>query len=155
MTKEEKRGKTCKECERPVESCICEELVEVYQLLDRLYQWLEMARGEFTLDGTGLDELEDNLVEVSKTDSLFGTQRYYAFKYRLPVGTAQYLQRTSDRPEGKAQKIRLRPNLEYLFEVADWNAVYFRDPRVISTTVSNLRTYRHYPESFSTIYPKR
>jgi hypothetical protein len=129
--------------------------VESYQMLDRLYQWLEMARGEFTLEGTGLEALEDHLVEVSQTDSLFGTQRYYAYTYRLPVGTAQYLQRTAERPEGKTQRIRLRPGLEYLFEVADWNAVYFRDPRVISAAVSSPRTYQRYPENFVTIYKKR
>lgn len=132
-----------------------EELVESYQLLDRLYQWLEMAQGEFTLDGTGLDELEDYLAQVSKTDSLFGTQRYYAYTYRLPVGTAQYIQMTSDRPEGKTQRIKLRPNLEYLFEVADWNAVYFNNPQVITAAVSNPRMYQYYPESFTTIYTKR
>jgi hypothetical protein len=131
-----------------------EALEESYQMLDKLYQWLEAAHGEFTLDGTGLESLEDHLVEVSQTDSLYGTQRYYAFKYRLPAGNAQYLQRTSDRPEGKTQKIRLRPNLEYLLEVADWNAVYFRNPRVISDAVSNPRTYQRYPEDFKTIYAK-
>ncbi|MFC1484137.1 hypothetical protein ACFL5M_01420 [Candidatus Neomarinimicrobiota bacterium] len=125
-----------------------------YQILDKLYQWLEAAHGEFTLDGIGLESLEDHLVEVSQTDSLYGTQRYYAFKYRLPVGSAQYLQRTSDRPEGKTQKIRLRPNLEYLLEIADWNAVYFRNPRVISEGVTNLRTYQRFPEDFTTIYAK-
>ncbi|UCH09128.1 MAG: hypothetical protein JSU61_07735 [Fidelibacterota bacterium] len=129
-------------------------LDESYQMLDRLYQWLEAARGELTLDGIPIESLEDHLEEVSKTDSLYGAQRYYAFKYRLPTGTAQYIQRTSDRPEGKTQKIRLRPNLEYLFEVAAWNAVYFRDPRVITAAVSNPRTYQRYPENFKTIYAK-
>jgi hypothetical protein len=131
-----------------------ESLNESYQMLDRLYQWLEAARGEFTMDGIPLEELEDQLVEVSRTDSLFGTQRYYAFKYRLPIGSAQYLQRTSDRPEDKTQKIRLRPNLEYLFEVADWNAIYFRNPTVITEAVSNPRTYQRYPEDFTSIYTK-
>ena len=131
-----------------------EAMEESYQLLDRLYRWLEMARGEFTLDGIPLEELEDNLVAVARSDSLFGIQRYYAYTYRLPTGTTQYIQRTSDMPEGKTQKIRLRPNLEYLFEVADWNAIYFRNPKVITGAVSSPRTYQRYPEDFVMIYKK-
>lgn len=132
-----------------------EELDESYQLLDKLYRWLEMARGEFTLDGTPLESLEDYLIEVSISEpNIYGVRRYYAFKYQLPAGTAQYVQRTSNRPEGKTQKIRLRPNLEYLFEVADWNAVYFRNPKAISGPVSRPRIYGEFPTDFMMIDTK-
>lgn len=129
-----------------------ETLDKSYQLLDKLYQWLEKARGEFTLDGTPLESLEDHLIEVSISEpNIYGVRRFYAFKYRLPAGTAQYVQRTSDRPAGKTQKIRLRPNLEYLFEVADWNAIYFRNPKAISGPVSRPRIYGVFPADFMMI----
>ena len=129
-----------------------------YQLLDRLYEWLQTAHGEFTLGEMPIESWEDQLVEVSKTDSLYGRQRYYAFKYQLPSGTAQYVQSTRQADGSlavhKTQKIRLRPGLNYIMEVGDWNAIYFENPTAFEGSVTNARLYGNYPADFTTIYMK-
>ena len=132
-----------------------EALEQPYQLLDKLYDWLLKARGEFTLDGTAIEAWEDQLVAVSRSDSLFNGQRYYAFSYQLPAGTVQYTQKTANiGAAGKVQKIRLRPNLSYIMEVAGWNAIYFKDPAEFTGTLINPRLYGTYPTDFSGVYGK-
>lgn len=129
-----------------------ESLDQAYQLFDELYEWLQSANGEFMLDDKPLQSLEDHLVEVSKSDSLFGQQRYYAFKYQLPAGTMKYIQRTTNSSNDKIQRIRLRENMSYLFSVAAWNAVYFENPTAFTGSVSNPRYYGNYPADFEVVY---
>ena len=130
-----------------------ETLEQSYQLLDKLYNWLLKAHGEFTLDGTAIEEWEDQLVAVSRSDSLFNDKRYFAFSYQLPAGTVQYTQKMATPPD-KVQKIRLRPNLSYSMEVAAWNGIYFKDPAMFTGTLTNPRLYGTYPTDFSEVYGK-
>ncbi len=133
-------------------------LQQRYQFLDRLYGWLQMAHGVFLLDGENLESLEDHLVEVSRS----GTRQYghavYAYKYQLPAGTIQYIKSTLNRDgsltEGTRQRIRLRPGLSYVMEVAGWNAIYFNNPKPLEGSVSNARLYGVYPEDFVPVYPQ-
>ena len=128
-------------------------LEQSYQLLDQLYKWLLRAYGEFTLDGSSIEDWEDQLVAVSRSDSLIADRRFYAFSYQLPAGTVQYRQELVDYPD-KVQKIRLRPNLNYLMEVAAWNGIYFNDPAEFGGTLTNPRLYGTYPGDFSEVYGK-
>ena len=128
-------------------------LEQSYQLLDQLYKWLLRAYGEFTLDGAAIDGWEDQLVAVSRSDSLIADRRFYAFSYQLPAGTVQYTQELVDYPD-KVQKIRLRPNLNYIMEVAAWNGIYFKDPAEFSGMLTNPRLYGTYPGDFSEVYGK-
>ncbi len=130
-----------------------ESLDQSYQLLDKLYSWLLRSHGEFTLDGVAIDGWEENLLAVARSDSLYRDQRYYAFSYQLPASTVQYTQKLANAPD-KVQKIRLRPKLSYIMEVADWNAIYFRDPTVYTGMLINLRLYGTYPTDFSEIFKK-
>jgi len=131
-------------------------LEQSYQLLDKLYNWLLKAHGEFTLDGAAIEAWEDQLVAVSRSDSSIHDQHYYAFSYQLPAGTVQYTQKTSNYgPDGKVQKIRLRPNLSYIMEVAEWSAIYFKDPAEFTGTLTNSRLYGTYPTDFSAVYVKK
>lgn len=133
-----------------------EALEQPYQLLDKLYDWLLKAHGEFTLDGTAIEAWEDQLVAVSRSDSLGWGQRPYAFSYQLPAGTVQYTQKTANYgAAGKVQKIRLRPNLSYIMEVAEWNAIYFKDPAEFTGTLTNPRLYGTYPTDFRPVYKKK
>ncbi len=132
-----------------------EALEQSYQLLDKLYNWLLKASGEFTLDGTAIEGWEGQLVAVSRSDSLSNGQRYYAFSYQLSAGTVQYAQKTANMgTAGKVQKIRLRPNLSYIMEVGGWNAIYFKDPAEFTGTLTNLRQYGTYPADFLEVYGK-
>lgn len=130
-----------------------EGLEQSYQALDKLYNWLLRASGEFTLDGTAIDAWEDQLVAVSRSDSLLSDRRFYAFSYLLPAGTVQYTQDMGDYGD-KVQKIRLRPNLSYIMEVAAWNGIYFKDPAEFSGTLTSLRQYGRYPGDFRSVYEK-
>ncbi|MEE9465080.1 MAG: hypothetical protein V3W14_05860 [Candidatus Neomarinimicrobiota bacterium] len=128
-----------------------EPLEQSYQLLDKLYSWLLKAHGEFTLDGGAIDTWEDQLMAVSRSDSLFNDKRYYAFYYQLAAGTVQYTQKMAGAAD-KVQKIRLRPNLSYIMEVAEWNAIYFNDPAEFTGERTNPRLYGTYPTDFSEVY---
>ncbi|MCH8836665.1 MAG: hypothetical protein IIA60_02560 [Candidatus Marinimicrobia bacterium] len=128
-------------------------LEQSYQLLDQLYKWLLRAYGEFTLDGSSIEDWEDQLVAVSRSDSLIADRRFYAFSYQLPAGTVQYTQELADYPD-KVQKIRLRPNRSYIMEVAAWNGIYFKDPVEFSGTGINQRSYGTYPGDFRPVYEK-
>ncbi len=127
-----------------------------YQLLDRLYEWLQMAHGVFRLDDVSLETLEDQLVEVARADALAAGQQFYAFTYRLPTGTLQYEQSTrggdGSISVSKVQKARLRPGLHYVMQVAGWNAVYFENPAQFDGSISNDRLYGTYPGDFAPVY---
>ena len=128
-------------------------LEQSYQLLDQLYKWLLRAYGQFTLDGAAIDTWEDQLLSVSRSDSLYADRRFYAFSYQLPTGTGQYRQELVDYPD-KVQKIRRRANRSYLMEVAAWNGIYFKDPAEFGGTLTSPRLYGTFPGDFSEIYGK-
>ncbi|MCH7575337.1 MAG: hypothetical protein IIA59_09455, partial [Candidatus Marinimicrobia bacterium] len=123
---------------------------ESYQLLDRLYNWLLKAYGGFSLGGTTIETWEQQLVEISRSDSTVNGKRYYAFSYDLPAGTLEYTQKMSTPPD-RIQKIRLRANLKYVIDVAAWNGIYFRDPAEFKGSLTRPRLYGTYPADFSAV----
>ncbi len=129
-----------------------------YQLLDRLYEWLQMAHGEFRVDDVALETLEDRLVEVARADALTAGRQYYAFTYRLPTGTLQYQQSTRGGDGSirvsNVQKARLRPGHQYVMQVAGWNAVYFENPAQLDGAISNDRLYGTFPGNFTPVYTR-
>ncbi len=136
-----------------------DERLKDYQLHDRLYSWLDQAHGEFTVGDLPVDKWEDFLVAVSRNELLYGDRRAYAYTYRLPTGTILYNQSTRNSAGvyavSKTQKMRLRPNGDYIMEAAGWNAIYFNDPGEFTGTATNLPFYGVYPTEFTTVYKKQ
>lgn len=129
------------------------------QLFDKLYRWLDIAHAKFDINGKNVDELEDNLIEISKTDSVYyGDTRIYAFKYELPAGNLMYEQRTPNNKGTTSDhdfKIKLRSGLQYIMMVAHPNALYFSRPMEFEGVHEKTRNFRKFPEDFSTVIYKK
>jgi hypothetical protein len=134
-------------------------LKKVPILLDKLYEFLSIAHGEFMLGGKQLDEYEDNLVSITKRDSaMYSDRKFFAFTYRLPAGKLYYKQETPTTRGGSSDydfKIKLRPDMKYIMPVAHHNAIYFNRPKSFDATYESARNAYVYPKDFKPVYTKR
>ena len=131
---------------------------DLYYFIDKLYAWLNSAAGKVMVNDKPLERLEDNLVKIYQCDSaLWGNRKAYAFQYLFPTGEFIYQQRTPTTSGSISKhdfKIRLRPGLHYVMDVAHDNAIYFNNPKKYEGQVVNKRLYGIFPGNFSLIYQK-
>ena len=126
--------------------------------IDKLYEWLDMAKGKITVGTKPLDSFEDNLLKIFACDSTLGLNRKsLAYIYHFPVGDFVYEQRNSNTDGSISKydfKTKMRAGKKYVMDAAHYNAIYFNKPRKFEDTISNKRLFGVYPDNFEIIYHK-
>jgi len=125
--------------------------------LDKLYAWLGRIHATYKLGDTPLDKLEDNLAQVAVSDSgKYGSRRFYALTYSLPVGDMVYAQRTPNMGGGESAydySTKLRAGKQYIMTVAAIDAVYFKAPEAFEGSRKLPDGSVVYPDHFRAVYP--
>ena len=126
--------------------------------IDKLYDWLSMAKGEIQINDAPLDNFEDELILIYENDSLlYGNRKVFAYQYRFPTGEYIYMQRTAN-TDGSVSKhdfnVKLRAGKKYVMDVAHGNAIYFNKPKKYEDSVENSRLFKIFPDHFKIIFQK-
>ena len=126
--------------------------------IDKLYEWLEMVKGNITVADKPLDAYEENLLKVFVADTTLGLNRKsFAFVYHFPVGDYVYQQRSKNMDGSESVydfKTKMRAGNKYVMDAAHYNAIYFNKPRKMDDKVVNKRLFGTYPDNFKIIYHK-